>query len=206
MIYQNDCYLINYNENDKAYITDIIDAINENLKRIMDFFELQDFKYKKVINIWNDIGAYKHYIEEYVDEYQDWMVADTFDKNINILSLDLYLDSFHNDRTLTDYCKIIIHELVHSCQQEVNPISNNAEWFWEALATNLANQDLKMVNIICSKEELMNNFVKLRDAYSVSYTIGQYMLKHFTKEQILQYVKNPNLLIDDMDTILKNIK
>ncbi len=206
MIYQNDCYLINYNENDKAYITDIIDAINENLKRIMDFFELQDFKYKKVINIWNDIGAYKHYIEQYVDEYQDWMVADTFDKNINILSLDLYLDSFHNDRTLTDYCKIIIHELVHSCQQEVNPISNNVEWFWEALATNLANQDLKMVNIICSKEELMNNFVKLRDAYSVSYKIGQYMLKHFTKEQILQYVKNPNLLIDDMDAILKNIK
>lgn len=114
MIYQNDSFSVNYNDEDKAYITDLIETINTNLKRIMNFFRLEQFKQKKHVNIWNNLTDYKLYMEQYVDEYQDWMVVDTFDGNINILSLNLFLSGPHKNRTLTDYCKIIIHEFVHA--------------------------------------------------------------------------------------------
>lgn len=206
MIYQNRFYCIYYNDNDKNYITDLIETIDKNIRRIMSFFELEDFTEKKTIKIWYDLNEYRFHIEQYVSEYQDWMVADTFDNNINILSFSLLLLGPHSNSTYKDYCKIIIHELVHACQQEVNPVAGNIEWFWEALATNLANQDINTVNILYSKEDIMYNFHKINDAYSVAYTIGKYMLRNLTSSQILDYIKSPITLIDDMDYILDKTK
>lgn len=203
MIFNSNLYRIYYNDNDKTYISNLIETIDNNLERIMVFFELENFSDKKTIKIWHDLVEYRFHLEPYVSEYQDWMVADTFDNNINVLSFNLFLSGPHRNSTFTDYCKIIIHEFVHACQQEINPVADNIEWFWEALATNLANQDMDMVHILCSKEDIIYNFHKLPDAYSVAFTIGKYMLQKWPSTRILEYIKNPNTLIDDIDYILE---
>jgi hypothetical protein len=203
MKFENNLFCINYNDDDKEYIMDLIDSINTDIKRIMNFFEINEFKEKKTVNIWNDLSDYKNYITPYVGEYHEWMVADTFNCNINILSFDLFLSGSHRNCDFEDYKKILIHEFVHSCQQEVNSKAKNVIWFWEALATNLSNQQKKITEIPYSKSDIIGNYHKLKDAYSVSYTIGQYLLKNYSKSHILEYVKNPAILLDDTDVILE---
>lgn len=206
MKYENNFYCINYSESDNEYITDLIDAINSNLSRIMTFFKIHKFNQKKSINIWSNLDDYITYLKPFVNEYYDWIVADTFDNNINILSYDLYLTGPHKNSNISDYKKIIIHELVHSCQQEVNPDARNVTWFWEALATNLSNQQLRIVDISYSKNDIMYNFRSLHDSYSVSYTIGRYIIENFKNSQILEYVKYPDKLISDAETIFEKTK
>lgn len=207
MKYENNNFCVNYNEKDKAYIADLLEALNENASCIMDFFEIIELKQKKVVNLWDSTNEYANYIKPYVGEYQEWIVADTFDKNINILSYDLYVSrKSHKDRSISDYKKVLIHEFVHACQQEINPDANSVFWFWEALATNLSKQKYSIVDIPYSKSELMYNFNKLKYAYSVSYTIGRYLLESYPNSYILEYVKNPSKLIDDTEIILERTK
>ena len=204
MKHEDDYFIINYNENDKAYVSQLIKVLNENMIKIMCFFCLTELKQKKVINIWNNINEYEKYISPYVGEYQEWMVADTFDNNINIISYDLCLSNeTHKNCNMSNYKKIIIHEFVHACQQEINPNAKNVIWFWEALATNLSEQEYSLINIPYTKSELINNFKHLKYAYPVSYTIGRYLLENYTHEHILDYIKNPNLLLDDTENILE---
>lgn len=206
MVYENRYCNIYYNECDRSYINKIVEAINSNLKRILEFFEIIEFKHKKLIKVWSNLEAYKGYLIPFVDEYFDWMVADTYDTNINILSYNLYIFGGHKNCNLSDYIKIIIHELVHACQQEINSNARNVVWFWEALATNLSNQQYLLINISYSKEDIMFNYNILQDSYAASYTIGKYLLLHYNHSQIIEYVKNPEKLINDTDHILENTK
>ena len=206
MKYENDYFCVIYNDANHELITDLIDAININLRRVMKFFNIYDFKQKKTVYIWDNLDEYINYLKPFVCEYQDWMVADTYDNNINIVSYDLFLSGPHKNSKMTDYKKIIIHEFVHSCQQEINPNASNVIWFWEALATNLSNQELGIIDIPYSKNDIIYNFHKLKDAYSISYTIGQYLMANYSISQILEYVINPTILINDTDFILERTK
>ena len=52
------------------------------------------------------------------------MNADTFDGNINLLSIEeCRKTKAHSDITLEEFLENIIHEFVHACQQEINPDS-----------------------------------------------------------------------------------
>src|SRR5690606_5871316 len=111
-------------------------------------------------------------MSKYIDDYQEWMIGDTYDGNINMLSLEnCKKTKTHKEMTLTEYIKVVIHELVHICQQEVNPNAYGCEWFWEALATNLSEQTLFETIVDCKKEQLMFDYLNLQNGYPISYTI-----------------------------------
>jgi hypothetical protein len=205
--YENDNFIIFYSVDDQTYIEQIIYTLSSNMKRIMDFFQIQGLTEKKEIILWNNRNKYAEYLKIYVDQYQDWMIADTFNYKINIVSFHLYKNGeCHKNCTLNDYMKVIVHEFVHICQQEINPVCNDVIWFWEALATNLSKQMYNLVDFPYTSYDIMYNYKNIRDFHSVSYTLGRYLLDNYTKSQILMFVQQPNKLREVTECIISNTK
>lgn len=186
------------------YLEELKEKLNQESSRILNFFELEGLKNPKKIKIWTDREKYQKYLEEYVPKYYEWMCADTHDGNINILSIEECRKTIsHQDMTLEEMLKVITHEFVHTCQQEINPDASNVEWFWEALATNLANPFDHVASMQCEDEELINNLNAVPYSYEICFTIGKFILENYSHEQILDYVKNPDKLRKDAKTIFK---
>ena len=144
---------------------------------------------------------------KYTDTYQDWMIGDTNDGNINMLSLkNCKMTQTHKGLTLSEYIKVVVHELVHICQQEVNSNAYGCEWFWEALALNLSGQTMSETIVDCTEEQLMFHYLCLPKRYSISFTIGKYMLANYPHEHLLEYIKNPQQLWNDTEAILNDVK
>lgn len=201
----NDNFIIETDKN-LEYIDELILYLNNNIKNIMNFFELKKLKSKVIIVIWNDLEQYKKHIEKFYI-YQDYMCADTNDGNINILSLEeAHKTKEHFSMSLDDMKSIICHEFVHICQQncEIEKLDNDIIWFWEALATNLGNKE-KFIEIpINATYEEINNFNLLDNNYLISYTIGRYLLENLSHKKILEYVKYPSHLQKDLKKIITN--
>ena len=60
----------------------------------------------------------------------------------------------HREMTFSGWVQIVVHELVHICQQEVKPNPYGCEWFWEALALNLSGQNCLKLPLIAQKNNL----------------------------------------------------
>lgn len=187
---------------------DYIDELEEKLKqessRILSFFELDGLKQQKKIKIWTDREKYRKYLEQYVDKYYEWMDGDTHDGNINMLSIEeCRKTKAHQDMTLEEMLEVIVHEFVHACQQEINPDAFNVEWFWEALATNLANPFDHVASMQCEDDELIYHLNVVPYSYPICFTIGKFMLESYSHETIMDYVRNPDKLRKDAKTIFK---
>lgn len=205
MLKETENFIIEYD--DIVYIDKIVEKLEKEMRRILDFFELNNLSKKKKVKIWNNILEYQKHLEKYVPKYYEWMIADTYDGNINVLSIEQCKKTkSHFDIELEKFLKNIIHEFVHSCQQEINSNSKNVEWFWEALATNLGNPFDHVTSIQCAKEDLMNDFNSLFNNYNTAYTIGKYMIEKLSHNKILEYVKNREKLINDTDEIIIGAK
>ena len=132
------------------------------------------------------------------------MNGDTYGGNINILSIEECRKTiFHQDMTLEEMLKVITHEFVHACQQEINPDAADVEWFWEALATNLANPFDHVASMQCEDEKLIKNLNATPYNYEICFTIGKFMLENYSHEQVLDYIKNPDKLRKNAKTIFK---
>ena len=187
---------------------DYIDELEEKLKqessRILSFFELDGLKQQKKIKIWTDREKYRRYLEQYVDKYYEWMDGDTHDGNINMLSIEeCRKTKSHQDMILEEMLEVITHEFVHACQQEINPDADNVEWFWEALATNLANPFDHVASMQCEDDELIYHLNVVPYSYPICFTIGKFMLESYSHETIMDYVRNPDKLRKDAKTIFK---
>ena len=191
------------------YINEVIDYLDEQIPGILEFFKLTKISSKKEIVIWTDINEYKKHIEEFT-EYKDWMCADTFDGNINMLSIEeCQKTEAHKYEGIEHFKTTIAHEFVHICHQEVQQSKEDMgdAWFWEALATNLGNPSqfgLTPINI--TSEELINSFNEIKYGYGIAFTIGRYMLSTYDNDTILNYVKNPNLLLTDTPRLIGETK
>ncbi len=206
MIKTSDKFILEYDEGIN-YIDDLVSILEQKGTGIMDFFELREIKNKKKIKIWGNVSDYKRYLENYVSKYYDWMIADTYDGNINMLAIEeCRKTKSHSDITMEEFSRNIVHEFVHFCQQQINPDSENVEWFWEALATNLGNPFDHVTSIQYDKSALMYNFDSLSFNYEIAYTIGRYLLKNYSHKQILEYVKSPLKLKSDTDNIINEAK
>ena len=187
---------------------DYIDELEEKLKqessRILSFFELDGLKQQKKIKIWTDREKYRRYLEQYVDKYYEWMDGDTHDGNINMLSIEeCRKTKSHQDMALEEMLEVITHEFVHTCQQEINPDAENVEWFWEALATNLANPFDCVASMQCEDDELIYHLNDVPYSYQICFTIGKFILESYSHEKIMDYVRNPDKLRKDAKTIFK---
>lgn len=199
MKWENESFLIYYNEEDKNVVY-LIDSLNEGSKQIMNFFNLKSFSNKIVIKIYYLLDDYITHVNLYLSGdnriYQDWMKADTFDGNINMLSLDLCQKSqVHKNFTLEDFKKSILHELTHICHHKLTDGNNQPCYTWlaEGLATNLSGQKYNS-KINCTYEELITNFYNAKNSYGVAYQIVKYGLENYGKDFILKLINNYNEL------------
>jgi len=195
--------LIIFYEQDEKEIEQLVNVLSQNLERILHFFRLESLSKPVEIILYSTTAAYMEHVVNCGLTYQEWMIADTFDGKINIATIEVCKKSIsHQAMTSEEYSKLIIHELVHICQQEVNPNCYGCEWFWEALATNLAEQKMSYPQTLCTKDELMFRYAEIPNAYSISYHLGQYMLKNLPEEKIYDYIVNPNELWKDTENLL----
>jgi len=200
-------YIIEYDK-DINYIDEIISTLQNNTHDILDFFELDKLSQKKRVIIFTDREKYKEHLIPYVKEFKEWMCADTYDGNINLLEIsEARKSTEHSDMTLTEFIKCILHEFVHCCQQELNANSQGTAWYWEALATNLSGQDYTPISLSdCNFDNLQKDFNGTKNGYSYSFTLGKFMIENYPKEKLLEYVKNPSLLKTDANEIFNLAK
>lgn len=191
-------------DNNSQAAQSLMSILSSQSRRIVDFFKLSPAEVKAEVIIYSSAEKYSAHVSRCGQQYFDWMIADTFDGKINIVSIDICrMTEQHRNMSEEEYSKLIIHEFVHLCQQAVNADCSGCIWFWEALATNLSGQKIEAPHKLCTKEELTDHYTRLPEAYSISYFLGQYMLKNMTYEQIYEYIKNPGLLRRDAEDILK---
>lgn len=200
-------FVIEYDK-DISYIDDIISTLQNNTQDILNFFELDKLSQKKKVIIFTDREKYKEHLIPFVKEFKEWMCADTYDGNINLLEIsEARKSNEHKDMTLEEFIKCILHEFVHSCQQELNSNSNGTAWYWEALATNLSGQDYDPVSLSnCDFDILQRDFNGTENGYSYAFTLGKFMLENYSKEKLLEYVKNPSLLKVDANDIFDSAR
>ena len=178
------------------YIEEIIETLENKTASILSFFELDKLEKNKKIIIYTDRKKYKQHILQYEKEFKDWMCADTFDGNINLLEItEARKTQEHNDMTITEFTKVILHEFVHAAQQVINQNSKDVVWYWEALATNLSGQKYNIINLSnCDFNSLQKDFNNTEKAYNYSFTLGKFMLENYPKSKLLEYVRNKDLL------------
>ncbi len=206
-VFSTDCLELHYSRDCEELVGEISGTLLENMERIMGFFQLETLEQKVPVVIYAAVDAYAAHVKECGQDYYEWMIADTFDGRINVLALEACRrSSSHARMDREEYARLIVHELVHICQQQVEPNCYGCIWFWEALATNLAGQISAPVEILCSREELMFHYQELPSAYAISYRLGKYMLENLPYEQIYNYICKPAALWEDTEKILEQAK
>lgn len=212
MMYENDKFIVYYNECDKKYLEKLLRILNQRIPNILSFFKI-NFPRKIVIKLYDKLDEYKDNItisfkNAFVNgkcsqerEFQYWMIANTEDGNINMQSLDLVKQlTDYADYTEEDFCYNAAHEFTHICQQFIG--SNSPGWFWEVLATNLGNPECQHNSTESfTLEDLNNNFDKI-DGYGAAYKIGQYLFENYDNDFILQLAYNNSKLESVMNDVI----
>ena len=206
MLIERDSFIIECDKN-IDYIVEVIDYLENKMNEIMKFFELSSLSNKKKVIVYTSIEKYKNHLEKYTN-YREYLCADTYDGNINLLSLEeAHKTKSHKNMTIDNLKNIISHEFVHICQKESQRENNvSITWFWESLATNLGNPtDFKKIEIKVTNEEI-ENFNYLDNNYPIAFTIGAYLLENLSHKEILEYVKYPSKLLNNSKKILNSAR
>lgn len=196
-----DYFEIIYGDKDREYIELIIEELKDKYSDIMKFFNLEKLERNVSIKFWGNLDKYRAFFNERLKKYntyiKSWETArSTINSNecrIDILCLDERRKcKGHQNDTVNNLIKVIIHEFVHICHFAYNGNSSSMIWFLEALATNLSKQ-FDYLCIDCSLEDILNGKAK----YINYYSMGRYLLDNCDKDYILELSKNKKLLEDD---------
>lgn len=208
MRYEDEKFIIYYNECDKRYIELLVRTINERSPFICEFFDI-NYNKKIVIKLYDNLEKYKANIEDSFRrqnldrKYENWMIANTEDGNINMQSLDLVKEQddfkYYNEEI---FCYNACHEFVHLCQQYLN--SKNPGWFWELIATNIGNpENQHECNNIFTLKDLNEKFDKI-DGYGIVYKFGKYIFENYDGKTILNWIKNNEDFMKEIEGIIEN--
>lgn len=90
--------------------------LEQEMQRIMDFFGLKELSRNLMIYMTSSREVYKAHMEKIAGQnesiqYFDWMIADTYDNDINLLSLEACHEiEMHKEFDEEEYRKLIVHE------------------------------------------------------------------------------------------------
>ena len=209
MTYTSDCYEIEYDSQNEGLVQDVAEALNQNLACVMAFLELEKLDKKIPVKIHPTLESWRDFIITHGGRYQDWVVGWVPHDTIHVLAYDQYarIQSHQND-TLEDFQKVIIHESVHFCHSQIctNRLAFNSNFFFrEGLATYLAEQPYNpKINTDFPKDVIFDPMKFLQntnDPYSVAQKLVRKVLGKVSHEQFLEYVRDPQKLYDDWEKL-----
>lgn len=204
-MFYNDNYIIKYNECDKEYLDDLVNYIDKEYNNILEFFNLDKLKKKLIINIYDDISKYMKYRGNNI---YDTSVGnmDVSDNNyyINVLSYKEYIKrKGHELKTINDYFKLIVHELVHVIHEEYGTLHKSLIWIREGLAiykSNQYDQVNKRLNK-CKLDDLLNDN---RCYYINYYVLIDYAFNKYGEDYIKNLISNPDIQIEETKKIFND--
>ncbi|MCR5765154.1 MAG: hypothetical protein K6G09_04150 [Treponema sp.] len=199
-------FTIHYEDKDQLLVKEAEGALNENLRRLMAFFNLSALSGKITVDIYSTLEEWIAFIESKGQTYQDFIVGLADNGVISVLSYDQYKKTqMHKDRPFEDFLQIIVHECVHICNYERIENPNNSVCFiMEGLATYLSNQAYNPnVKSDYNRETMCNyqTFYALEDPYSLAQILVRKMLKKMTAEKVIQYSGSLEKLWNDWEKI-----
>ena len=199
-------FTIHYEDKDQLLVKEAEGALNENLRRLMAFFNLSALSGKITVDIYSTLEEWIAFFESKGQTYQDFIVGLADNGVISVLSYDQYKKTqMHKDRPFEDFLQIIVHECVHICNYERIENPNNSVCFiMEGLATYLSNQAYNPnIKSDYNRETMCNyqTFYALEDPYSVAQILVRKMLEKMTAEEVIQYSGNLEKLWNDWEKI-----
>ena len=161
MKYETNEYIIFYNDCDKEYIDDLIKYFETEKEKIFEFFDIKKLKKKLIVNLYDTIEKYAEYRKYHLSETSVGNFdADNNNYYIHMLSYkELLKRKGYNEKKLIDFYKLLVHEFVHVCHDNIAPIMSSLIWIREGIAILLSHQydnfEIKLVD--CKLEQLLNN-------------------------------------------------
>lgn len=202
-------FIIRYSENDSKYINVICNYLESEMKRIIDFFDIKYLENKIIINLFDDVNKlwnlhnklYKT-IEKY-GEVPKWLCGFSVDNNVYTLSLnELKKTSNHENSTVDELKKLILHESIHSIHAKRNKKTLYVTWLSEGLATTLSHQydDIEK-RFDATLEEIKNG-----NCYYYNYnSMFLYILENYDKEYISKLINNYDFLLNETEKLYNEI-
>lgn len=196
-------YTISYSNTDINEVKYISNYINNNIKDILDYFMINTISNISIILYSNYNDFCNAYSKD--KDIKPWIHAFAFNNIIHMLDLNTTINSTsHKNATLDYLSSAMLHEIVHIVHNTIerNNIGYNKKgysYFREALACALGNKDFhKVIPMDISLNELTSGKIYNYDYY---YTLGKYIIDNIPHEKVLEYVKNPSLLDEDINDI-----
>ena len=197
------------------YFNDIVMAIIENERRILEFFKLEKLPNKVKILI-QSYEPFKEFIISKYGEILSYVCGDSNSSTntIRILNVEDQIKyTTHKDANAQKIKDTVLHEIIHQCHHVYNTDYKNATWikqtiwFSEGLTTNISNQNYNIQDLNeCDFDKLKNDFRHYKGSYSYAYTIVNYVLNNYSDEEIEKLYKNLNYVKENADKIFKEAK
>lgn len=207
MIYESDFYSIEYDGKSKKLVQSINDALSQNFQRVLDFWGIEKLNNHVKIQIFSDLDDWIKFYENLSGtKYQDYVIGCANGSNIYVLAYDEYKKTqMHKNDSLEDFQKVMIHEFVHICHNQLWTNKYNYSFIMgEGLATYLAGQPYHHdAKIDFPKETLFSNdfFSISNDLYSVSQKIVRKLIEKVPHEKLIEYTLDYTKLYKDWDEL-----
>ena len=194
--------ILEYTDKDLEYIDEICKEIDSKSQEIIDFFEIEKFDNKVHVKLFSDINEFRIFHQEvYGFEPKNWLCGFRLDSNVSTLSLSEYRKCYsHEEATISDLIKLILHEFTHVIHFMRNKICNYI-WLGDGLATYLSGQYSDAFSINCTYDELLNGC-----SYTNYKVMFEYVLNTYGKEYVLKLIDDEELLSKETKRLFEEAK
>ncbi len=197
MIFENERFIIKYTESDVGYINDAIERVNEKYDEFMKFFGVDELPEKVEFVLYDDLNIFREKMVADYGHVRETTVAHAHKCLVEILTLkERKKIMVHQNSTEDTILMTFAHELLHIFHAFYKG-NNRSSWFAEGLAINLGSPRYELSLDDCSVTDLINNKGKSRHFF----TMVKYMLDNMSHENILEYAKNDDLVLEHTEEI-----
>ncbi len=203
-------FMINYTNNDVNYIDDVCIYLEKEIEKVVNFFGLNEFGEKIVINLYNNIETLRdihnklYKTNERDGKVSEW-ISGFFTRNVvHTLCIDEYRKTTNNEDTDIERLeKLILHESIHSIHSKVNKKFYLMAWLSEGLANTLSHQyDDVEFKFDASLEQVQNGGC----CYYNYNAMFMYVFNNYGRDYILKLINNDDFLIEQTPKLYEEVK